>query len=369
MHRSEPIDVPHPYLVCLDWLTTAVLALDSELRVVHANSAAETLIGSSRAQLRGARLPALFARPEVLDPAIAFVQSNDAAYTEHEVMLAGGRFVSCTLSRADDADAPMLLSSTRWLAELREPDRQSRLLREERRAQEQQASRELLRNLAHEIKNPLGGIRGAAQLLEGELADPQLKEYTQVVIHESDRLQSLMERLLAPHRSPSFDELNIHEVLERVRSLVLAEIAPGDVSGGPRLCIARDYDISLPMLHGDAGQITQAVLNIVRNAAQALQGRGNIRLRTRVARQITLQLKRHRLGVRVEIVDDGPGIPEHIRDSLFHPLVTGRADGTGLGLSIAQTFVAQHGGAIEWNSVPGRTCFALLLPIEPSPRN
>jgi two-component system nitrogen regulation sensor histidine kinase GlnL len=367
MYRVAPrparIEVPEPTLSCLDWLSGAVLALDEDLCVIHANSAAETLLGSSRAQLHGADLRTLFAQPVALDPAIAFVRANDASYTEHELLLhvPGSRQVSCTLSPTDD-----MSTSARWLAELREPDRHARIAREEHRQQEQQANRELLRNLAHEIKNPLGGIRGAAQLLEGELDDPQLKEYTQVVIHESDRLQALMERLLAPHRPPRFDELNIHEVLERVRSLVLAEsIQEGAAS---ELIIRRDYDTSLPMLHGDAGQITQAVLNVVRNAAQAIQGRGEILLRTRAVRQVTLQLKRRRLGVRVEIIDNGPGIPEHIRDSLFHPLVTGRADGTGLGLSIAQTFIVQHGGVIEWDSEPGRTRFSILLPIESSPR-
>ena len=204
---------------------------------------------------------------------------------------------------------------------------------------------------------PLGGIRGAAQLLEQELDRPALREYTQVVIQEADRLRALTEKLLAPPHVPHFSALNIHEVLERVRSLVLAEMPEG-------LDIKQDYDASLPPLLGDKEQLIQVVLNIVRNAAQAMQGQGTIVLRTRIARQVTLMKKRHRLAVMIQIIDDGPGIPEHLRDKIFYPLVSSRADGHGLGLTLAQDFVSQHHGSIEFESEPGRTCFTVTLPIK-----
>jgi len=222
---------------------------------------------------------------------------------------------------------------------------------------QQHANRELVRNLAHEIKNPLGGIRGAAQLLERELERAQLIEYTQVIIGEADRLQQLVNRLLAPNRLPSYRATNIHEVLLRVRSLILAEYRDG-------LRVDTDFDISIPELEADPEQLLQAVLNIVRNAAEALRGHGTIKLRTRIARGRTLARRRHRLVLELQIEDNGPGVPESIRDRIFFPLVSGREGGSGLGLTIAQTFVAQHHGAIECDSVPGRTVFTILLPVE-----
>jgi two-component system nitrogen regulation sensor histidine kinase GlnL len=222
---------------------------------------------------------------------------------------------------------------------------------------QQQANRELIRNLAHEIKNPLGGIRGAAQLLEHELSDrPELKEYTEVIQEEALRLQSLVDRLLAPHRRHVRSEINIHEVLERVRSIALAEYPQG-------LVIRRDYDTSLPHMVADKEQLIQVVLNIVKNAVQAMKAKGEVILRTRVARQVTLARKRHVLALKLQIVDNGPGIPEEIRDHIFYPLVTGRAEGTGLGLTLAQAYVHQHGGSIEFESRPGQTCFTVMLPF------
>jgi two-component system, NtrC family, nitrogen regulation sensor histidine kinase GlnL len=219
------------------------------------------------------------------------------------------------------------------------------------------ANKELIRNLAHEIKNPLGGIRGAAQLLETEVAGSELCEYTQVIIKEADRLQTLVDRLLAPHRHPRrIGEVNIHEVFERVRSVVLAEYPNG-------LAIERDYDASLPDFRGDKEQLIQALLNLVRNAAQALCGAGTIRLTTRIARQGTIDKVRYRLALDLHVIDDGPGVPDEIRDRIFYPLVSGREGGTGLGLTLAQTFVQQHGGMIECDSRPGRTDFRILLPL------
>ncbi len=251
------------------------------------------------------------------------------------------------------------------LIELRENVQQIRQDREERMLDQSQANKELIRNLAHEIKNPLGGIRGAAQLLELELPERQLKElreYTQVIIKEADRLQTLVDRLLAPHRKPHIvGDVNIHEVCERVRSLILAEFPFG-------LEIKRDYDLSIPEFRGDNEQLIQAVLNIAHNGAQALsdriaQGEGQLIFKTRVARQVTLAKQRYKLALDLHIIDNGPGIPEQIRDRMFFPLVSGREGGSGLGLTLAQTFVQQHQGIIECESRPGETDFRILIPL------
>jgi two-component system nitrogen regulation sensor histidine kinase GlnL len=243
------------------------------------------------------------------------------------------------------------------LLEFREHDKRKRVDREERLIDSAQANRELVRNLAHEIKNPLGGIRGAAQLLQSELDSADLREYTEVIIKEADRLQDLVDRLLAPHRKARvLAEVNIHEVCEHVRSLLLAEYPRG-------LAIIRDYDISIPDLTGDREQLVQVLLNLVRNAAQALQGRGRIELRTRIARQVVIAKQLSKLALDLHVIDDGPGIPEELRERIFFPLVSGRDGGTGLGLTLAQTFVQQHGGLIECISRPGRTEFRILLPL------
>jgi two-component system nitrogen regulation sensor histidine kinase GlnL len=234
--------------------------------------------------------------------------------------------------------------------------------REERLVDQAQANKELIRNLAHEIKNPLGGIRGAAQLLQMEIESKELIEYTQVIIHEADRLQSLVDRLLAPHRRPHMvGDVNIHEVCERVRSLILAEFPRG-------LKVVRDYDTSLPEFRGDREQLIQAVLNIAHNAAQALAerlaaGSAEIVFRTRVARQVTFGKQRYRLALELHVIDNGPGVPDSIKDRIFYPLVSGRDGGSGLGLTLAQTFVQQHHGLIECESAPGRTDFKILIPL------
>jgi two-component system nitrogen regulation sensor histidine kinase GlnL len=238
------------------------------------------------------------------------------------------------------------------LAELRPIEQQLRQAREERVLVEQKANRELIRNLAHEIRNPLGGLRGSAQLLERELDKPELREYTQVIIKESDRLQGLMDRLLTPHRQPRIEPVSVHEVLEHVRSLIRAEFGRD---------VERDYDPSLPEVGGDREQLIQAVLNVARNAAQA--GGTTVTFRTRSVRQITILRQRYRLALELQVVDNGPGVPDGIRDRIFSPLVSGREGGSGLGLSLAQTFVQYHGGVIEFESRPGRTVFTILLPL------
>ena len=340
----------HPLFAGLDYLTAAVLVADSENRVVYSNPAAQTLFA-----LRDDvtfTLSACFGPASPIVQAVLTAQNEKKTITEHELQVEsahGEMFVSLTASLLELPEAAILV-------ECRQIDSQRRIANEERVQAQQQANRELIRNLAHEIKNPLGGIHGAAQLLAHELPDPRLKEYTQVIVEESQRLQGLLDRLLTPHRLPKLMELNVHEVLERVRSLMLAEVPNG-------LAVKRDYDISLPTLIGDREQLIQSVLNITRNAVQAMSGVGVVQFRTRIARQVTLNRKRFPLAIRIEIIDNGPGIPEGLRDTLFYPLVSGRPGGIGIGLHLAHTFVVQHQGAIEFESRPGQTSFTILLPL------
>ena len=334
-------------------LATAVILLNDESRIAYLNPAAEHLFELSGKNLLGHPVQHAFTDTMQLTNAIQHAIHNNASYIEHDMIpgtsTQGRLHLRC-------AATPVQLGGQCLLLEFHPVDRPLKLAREEQMLDQTQANRLLLRNLAHEIKNPLGGIRGAAQLLEQELEKPSLREYTQVIVQETDRLRSLMEKLLSPQNASHYSALNIHEVLERVRSVVLAEMPAG-------LTIRRDYDISLPALIGDKEQLIQAMLNIVRNAAQAMQGSGTIVLRTRIARQVTLVKRRHRLAVMVQIIDNGPGIPPELQDKVFYPLVSGRADGHGLGLTLAQDYVSQHHGAIEFDSEPGRTCFTVLLPL------
>ncbi len=342
------------FLPSLEHLATAVILLDEQSRIAYFNPAAENLFALSSKNLIGHPVQHAFTDTGQLVAAIQQALTNNASYIKHDLMLGtyahGKLHLRC-------AATPLQSDKHYLLLEFHPMDRPLKLAREEQMLDQTQANRLLLRNLAHEIKNPLGGIRGAAQLLEQELEKPSLREYTQVVIQEADRLRLLMEKLLAPQNVPHFSALNIHEVLERVRSLVLAE-RPKE------LVIERDYDISLPPLMGDKEQLIQVILNIVRNAAQAMQGQGTIILRTRIARQVTLIKKRHRLAIMVQVEDDGPGVPVHLRDKIFYPLVSGRPDGHGLGLTLAQDFVNQHQGSIEFDSEPGSTCFTVMLPLQ-----
>jgi len=337
----------------LELLAAAVILLDEDLLMQYANPAAENLFESSSKTMAGHPLSKIFNDAGTLLFAVDHALANNCSYIEHDLRLAAiGRpelHLSCAVTPLEIRDARVLL-------EFRHMDKQLKIAKEERMLDQQQANRDLIRNLAHEIKNPLGGIRGAAQLLERELERPGLHEYTQVIIKETDRLQALLGRLLTPHRLPRLAEINIHEVLEQVKTLLLAEFPQG-------IEIERDYDSSLPPLTGDREQLIQATLNIMRNAAQALRGKGKIILRTRIVRQTTLAKKRYRHALMVQIIDNGPGIPEAIREKIFYPLVSGKEGGSGLGLTIAQTFVNQHHGIIECESRPGYTCFTMLLPL------
>ncbi len=344
----------------LDLLSSSVVLLDENFAIRYMNSAAENLLAISGKAVTGSRLDSVVDCPAALQEALDNAFKHGWSYTGQSIELQRGDGVflhlNCTVNPTDTPEAPLLL-------ELWPIDQQLKATREERLLEQQIASRELIRNLAHEIKNPLGGIRGAAQLLEHELNNPGLREYTQVIIKEADRLQDLMKRLLSPHRPMLPGSVNIHEILERVRSLLTAEFPQ-------TLTVQRDYDTSLPELVGDREQLIQAVLNIARNAAQAIKGQshaltaaGQIILRTRVSRQVTLAKRRHRLALELQVIDNGPGVPDDIRERMFYPLVSGRDGGSGLGLTLAQSFVQQHQGTIECESRPGLTCFTIRMPL------
>lgn len=336
----------------LELLSSAVVLVDGGLVIRYLNPGAENLFAVSQRKLLGQPLERLLGAPAGLGAALDNALRTNWSYTGQDITV---QRAEAEPIRLDCTVTPVEAAGVRLLLEFRPIDAQLRVAREEQLLHQQQANRELIRNLAHEIKNPLGGIRGSAQLLQHELDDPQLREFTDVIIAEADRLQNLMSRLLGSHCMMRPATLNIHDVLERVGRLIVAEF--------PAIEIRRDYDLSLPELTADREQLIQALLNVVRNAAQALEGRGEIRLRTRIARQVTLAKRRYKLALELHVIDNGPGIPAEIRDRIFYPLVSGRDGGSGLGLSLAQSFIEQHQGMIEVDSRPGRTCFTILLPI------
>lgn len=362
-----------------DLLATMVALARPDGQCLLVNTALEDAVGASRRALLRGNLLEWLADAEPLRENLRAVAANEVATSRFDALLKRGAMgqheplpVHVIVTQTDHAD--------QLLIELIEIEQQTRQDREERALGLAQANKELVRNLAHEIKNPLGGIRGAAQLLAMEIGQPTeggsarvagvapaarsrgLTEYTDVIIHEADRLQALVDRLLAPHRRPHVvGDVNIHEVCERVRMLVLAEHPRG-------LQVKRDYDASIPEFRGDREQLIQAVLNVVQNASQALaeriaNGDARIVLRTRIARQVTIGKERFRLALELHVEDNGPGVPETLLDRIFHPLVSGRDGGSGLGLTLAQTFVQQHMGTITCQSEPGRTDFSILIPL------
>ncbi|PTU74236.1 nitrogen regulation protein NR(II) [Pseudomonas mangrovi] len=347
----------------LDNLTTATLLLNAELCLEYMNPAAEMLLAVSGQRSHGQFISELFTEsPEALASLRQAVEEAHP-FNKREAVLTSLAGQTLTV---DYAVTPIInRGQTLLLLEVHPRDRLLRITKEEAQISKQETTKLLVRGLAHEIKNPLGGIRGAAQLLARELPDESLKDYTNVIIEEADRLRNLVDRMLGSNKLPSLSVTNIHEVLERVCSLVDAE------SQG-RINLQRDYDPSIPDLLIDREQLIQAVLNIVRNAMQALASLGElgsaslgrISLRTRTLRQFTIGHVRHRLVVKVEIIDNGPGIPAELRDTLFYPMVSGRPDGTGLGLAITQNIISQHQGLIECESHPGHTVFSIFLPLE-----
>ncbi len=336
----------------LDHLTRAVVLVDEDCRVQRMNAAAESLLHVSSRQALGEPLIRLFPGLGVLEQAIVDALDDGASYTEREmrVLLGADRTVT-----VDCAITPV--PGHYLLLEFEQIDRHLRISRENRLIAQNQAIRELIRGLAHEIKNPLGGLRGAAQLLEAELPHEEQKEYTRIIISEADRLRTLVNGLLGPESRIEKRPTNLHQVLERVRHLAVAE-APAGVQ------ILRDYDPSIPDLPAAGDQLIQALLNLVRNALQALGESGEITLQTRSQRRFTIGDRQHRLVARIDVIDNGPGIAPELQDQIFYPMVTGRAEGTGIGLPIAQNLVNQHGGLIECSSEPGRTVFTVWLPLE-----
>ena len=348
-----------------DLLATLVAVVDRTGRCLYANASFEDLVGVSRRSLMRGSLLDWMVDPMALQEVLESVARSEFATGRFDGQLRRGLIGS--VSQPDPLPVHVFVAPThvvgQLIVELVEIRQQTRQDREERALDQAQATKELIRNLAHEIKNPLGGIRGAAQLLAMEIEGrADLADYTTVIVQEADRLQQLVDRLLAPHRQARVvGDVNIHEVCERVRLLILSEFNDG-------LEIVRDYDASLPEFRGDLEQLIQAVLNIVRNGAQALavrrqQGDARLLMRTRALRQVTVGKRRWRLALELHIEDNGPGIPQDLLDRIFFPLVSGREGGSGLGLTLAQTFVQQHQGTIECESQPGRTVFKILIPL------
>ena len=343
------------YKRILDNLNTAILLFDSELMLTYINPTGEILLADSSHHLVGQSADELF---KYSDPSLLINVKQSLLMAEPLVDRA------LTLNRISHnvtinfSATPLLVNEqvSEILIEFQQIDNHLRISKEEQLLTQQNTARLLVRGLAHEIKNPLGGLRGAAQLLDMELNDPELKEYTQIIIDESDRLQVLMDRMLGPNKLPNKNTLNIHEVLERVRQLVQVESTGG-------LIIENDYDPSIPDVYADKDQLIQAILNIARNALQAMEGKGRIIFKTRIYRHMNVGHKHYKLAVKCDIIDNGPGIDPNMMSQIFYPMITGRTEGTGLGLSIAQALITQNNGMIECNSEAGNTVFSVLLPM------
>jgi two-component system nitrogen regulation sensor histidine kinase GlnL len=341
----------------LDGLATCVLWLDAEGTLLHLNEPAEDLFGVSRNTVGGRTLRELLRHDEELETIIDRARQAAAPYSRRELQFSGGpgtpqRIVDVTVSPFDPPGRPGGV-----LVEIADVTQHQRILRENALLTQLGGSRAMVRQLAHEIRNPLGGLRGAAQLLERELKDRALHEYTSVIIAEADRLAGLVDALLGPGQQPCKEPVNIHELVQHVGHLLAAE-APGAVH------IERDYDPSLPRMRLDRNLVIQALLNLGRNAVQAVGTRGRIVLRTRALTNASIGSRSFRVVASIQVEDDGPGVPAELKDTIFYPLVTGRAGGSGLGLAVAQDLVGRHDGLIEFESRPGHTVFTILLPFD-----
>lgn len=349
-----PRDLHKPLL---DSLSTAIILVDNNLLLRHLNPAAEALLSVSSDRGRGEPLTYFFHESTETEKQLKLAASQANHYTKRHAewqLLSGGQItVDYTVTPFGDHQGLII--------EIQPIDRLLRISRDEMLNSSHETTRNLVRGMAHEIKNPLGGIRGAAQLLARELSDTGLLEYTSIIIDEADRLRNLVDRMLGPNQLPQFRRLNIHEALERVAAIIHAE-------SNDAVKLVRDYDPSIPDMLGDKELLIQAFLNIVRNAMQALleagMSDGVIRLRTRIQRQYTIGRKHHPLVCRVDVIDNGPGIPAEMIENIFYPMISGRAEGTGLGLTISQHLIHQHNGLIECQSEPGQTRFTLYLPME-----
>lgn len=341
------------YKSIFDNVVSSILLLDQQLCVRHNNPAAEQLLKLSTKRMAGSHLNTLFHHLSSNTQLFSQVFETDQGFTDNLATLicVDGRSVTIDLSVSPiEVEQQHLL-----LVEIRQVDQQQRISEEMQQFTQQQLAKNLVKGLAHEIKNPLGGLRGAAQLLHRQL-DESNQEYTQMIMEQADRLNNLVERLLGPNTHHQHKLHNVHQVLEKIIQLVSIELPHG-------IHIERDYDPSIPDISIDDEQIQQALLNIVQNAIQAMGDGGHLTIMSRVTSQVTINGKRHRLAIEIKIIDNGPGIPPHLHNTLFYPMITGRAQGTGLGLSIAQTLVQQHNGRIDFKSRPGFTEFTVSLPV------
>jgi two-component system nitrogen regulation sensor histidine kinase GlnL len=356
-HRSAVLPACAELAALLDGLATSVLWLDADGAILHLNEPAQDLLAVSRNQAAGRAIRDLLKGNSELEGVISRARAAGAQYSRRELPYEGGpaappRFVDITVT---PFDAPGHPGGT--IVELADVTQHQRILRENALLTQLGGSRAMVRQLAHEIKNPLGGLRGAAQLLERQLRDPALHEYTTVIIAEADRLAALVDALLGPGQPPRKEPVNIHELVQHVGHLLAAEAPTG-------VAIERDYDPSLPRLRLDRNQIIQALLNLGRNAIQAVGERGRIVLRTRALTNASIGSRRYRVVASIQIEDDGPGVPAELKDTVFYPLITGRQGGTGLGLAVAQDLIGRHDGLVEFDSRPGRTVFTILLPFD-----
>ena len=342
--------------IILDSLNTAVITLDHEFRVIYLNQSAQSLLDTSVRRSYSQPVQTLLSQNCLLDD-LKRSQSHQQPFTRRKAEI----IINNELVTVDYTITPVEQGQVYILLELQPRDRLLRITREESQLAKQETARIFARGLAHEVKNPLGGIRGAAQLLERQLQDESQKEFTTIIIEEVDRLKDLMDQMLGPIKPPCMVELNIHEVLERVCQLI-----EGETEG--QLQIGRDYDPSIPEIPTDRERLIQAILNLVRNAMQSIQQHmplsdGKITIQTRIIRQFTIGEQQCRLVCHISIIDNGPGIPEHLKENIFYPMISGRPEGTGLGLPLSQSIISQHKGLIECDSKPGYTRFHVYLPI------
>lgn len=336
----------------LNSLLTNILLLDPAFNIVYVNTATQQLLAQSAKKLQGCHFPSLLHYFSLDIPLMQSALSQGQGFTDNEVNIVINENLFVFSLTAQQ------FSQQRILIEMTPLNNHKRLSQEQLQQSQQIAARDLVRGLAHEIKNPLGGLRGAAQLLSRELPNNELQDYTRLIIEQADRLRKLVDKLLGPQHLPQHKQQNIHQALERVYTLI-------ELEKSTNITLIKDYDPSLPELIHDGEQIEQVILNIARNALKALdkQSSGVIIFRTRTAFQVTMHGTRYRLCARIDIEDNGAGIPVHLQDTLFYPMVSGHHDGSGLGLSIARNIIDQHHGKIEFNSWPGHTQFSVYLPI------